>query len=121
MPRCRHRRGGGPRGASRAAVDGYLHRLADLHKRLSAEELYETAEVVVSAGGSAYFDRVAEILGPLAGDQTRVVLRAGAYLVHDDGFYREVTPSTRGARAGVPLGDARLGARGLAARTGAGT
>jgi D-serine deaminase-like pyridoxal phosphate-dependent protein len=83
--------------ASLAAVDGYLHRLADLHKRLSAEELYETAEIVVSAGGSTYFDRVAEILGPLAGAQTRVVLRAGAYLVHDDGFYRNVTPATRGA------------------------
>jgi len=83
--------------ASLAAVDGYLRRLADLHERLAAEELYEAPEVVVTAGGSAFFDRVAEILAPLAGTRTRVVLRSGAYLVHDDGFYRGITPSTRGA------------------------
>src|SRR6266511_2757177 len=47
--------------------------------------------------GAIARDASPAILGPLAGDQTRVVLRAGAYLVHDDGFYREVTPSTRGA------------------------
>jgi D-serine deaminase-like pyridoxal phosphate-dependent protein len=83
--------------ASLDAVDGYLRRIADLHARLAAAELYETAEVVVTAGGSAFFDRVAAVLGPLAGAQTRVVLRCGAYLVHDDGFYRGISPSTRGA------------------------
>ncbi|GAA4872831.1 alanine racemase [Kitasatospora terrestris] len=78
-----------------ATVRGYLRELAELHRRLA----YETAEPVVSAGGSAYFDTVVEELGPLAAalPGTRVVLRSGAYLVHDDGFYRSISPLARGA------------------------
>ncbi|MFG2818160.1 amino acid deaminase [Kitasatospora sp. NPDC048365] len=78
-----------------ATVRGYLRELAALHRRLA----YETAEPVVSAGGSAYFDTVVEELGPLAAQLpgTRVVLRSGAYLVHDDGFYRSISPLARGA------------------------
>ncbi|WP_373282377.1 alanine racemase [Microtetraspora niveoalba] len=57
--------------------------------------------VVVSAGGSAWFDLVAEELAPLArpreeaGLDALVLLRSGAYVAHDDGFYREVTPYNR--------------------------
>jgi D-serine deaminase-like pyridoxal phosphate-dependent protein len=46
---------------------------------------------VVTAGGSAYFDRVAERLGALTGDAS-VVLRSGAFQIHDDGFYAGITP-----------------------------
>jgi D-serine deaminase-like pyridoxal phosphate-dependent protein len=60
--------------------------------------LYETTPVTVKAGGSAYFDRVAAVLGPLGeAPEVDVVLRSGAYVVHDDGHYRQVTPSTRDA------------------------
>ncbi|WP_433143648.1 amino acid deaminase [Actinomadura nitritigenes] len=75
------------------AVDAYLRRLANLHGRLG----YETDDPVVTAGGSAFFDQVAEVLGGL---DARVVLRSGAYLVHDDGFYQDITPFDRGAGAG---------------------
>jgi D-serine deaminase-like pyridoxal phosphate-dependent protein len=53
--------------------------------------------VLVSAGGSAYFDTVAaELPGPLPdGRAVWPVLRSGAYLTHDDGFYREKTPFRR--------------------------
>jgi D-serine deaminase-like pyridoxal phosphate-dependent protein len=47
---------------------------------------------VVSAGGSSYFDQVAEVLGPLTAGGTRVVLRSGAYIAHDDGYYRNTSP-----------------------------
>jgi D-serine deaminase-like pyridoxal phosphate-dependent protein len=61
---------------------------------------YEVSEAILSAGGSAYFDLVAAILGPEGVRsepvRTRVVLRSGVYLVHDDGVYRTVTPSPRG-------------------------
>ncbi|QFG23417.1 amino acid deaminase [Actinomadura sp. WMMB 499] len=77
---------------SRAAVDAYLRRVADLHRNLD----YETDEPVVTAGGSAYFDQVVEVLGPLPG---RTVLRSGAYVIHDDGFYRGISPFARGAGA----------------------
>ncbi|GLZ08443.1 amino acid deaminase [Actinomadura sp. NBRC 104412] len=71
-----------------AAVDTYLRRLADLYGRLS----YETDEPVVTAGGSSYFDQVVDALGGL--DAT-VVLRSGAYIIHDDGFYRQISPFAR--------------------------
>jgi D-serine deaminase-like pyridoxal phosphate-dependent protein len=69
-------------------VETYLRRLAALHERLP----YETGEPLVTAGGSAYFDQVAEVL---AG--AKVIVRAGAYIVHDDGFYRTISPFARGA------------------------
>jgi D-serine deaminase-like pyridoxal phosphate-dependent protein len=50
-------------------------------------------EIIATAGGSAFFDRVAERLRfdglsrPL-----RVVLRSGCYLTHDDGLYAAASP-----------------------------
>lgn len=80
-----------------AAVDGYLGTVVRAHETLV--DLYETSRVTVTAGGSAYFDRVAVVLGPLArstaGRPVDVVLRSGAYVVHDDVHYRRATPSTR--------------------------
>ncbi|NUR58663.1 MAG: amino acid deaminase [Catenulispora sp.] len=79
-------------------VSGYLRDLAALHHRL--ESHYETEHPVVSAGGSAYFDLVAGVLAPLAGEsETEVVLRSGAYIAHDDGFYHGISPLARGAGA----------------------
>ncbi|MFC0549831.1 alanine racemase [Planotetraspora thailandica] len=51
-------------------------------------------ELIVSAGGSAWFDLVADELASLAGE-VLVILRSGAYIAHDEGFYRERTPYTR--------------------------
>jgi D-serine deaminase-like pyridoxal phosphate-dependent protein len=86
-------------------VRAYLEELAELHARLGAEKLYGGVPggLVVSAGGSAYFDLVAEVLAPLhdpageSGPAVRVVLRAGAYIAHDDGFYRAISPMARTA------------------------
>lgn len=82
-----------PSPSSLAVVRAYLDDLAELHRRLLP--VYETGEVVVTAGGSAYFDQVVAALAGLADDRTRVVLRSGAYLVHDDGFYRGISPLAR--------------------------
>jgi D-serine deaminase-like pyridoxal phosphate-dependent protein len=87
--------------ASLAVVRTYLSDLRGLHRRLLAESVYpEVPEgLVVSAGGSAYFDVVADVLAPLhepdGAVPTRVVVRSGAYVAHDDGFYREITPLNR--------------------------
>jgi len=81
-----------------ADVDRFLTTMVKLHQRLIGH--YEVPEAVLSAGGSAFFDRVGAVLGPYGGPRgpvhTRVVLRSGAYLVHDDGYYRTATPHTRG-------------------------
>ncbi|MFE2109962.1 amino acid deaminase [Kitasatospora sp. NPDC059463] len=76
------------------AVRGYLRSLADLHGRL-AGRYADGAAPVVTAGGSAYFDLVAEELAALP--EAFVVLRSGAYIAHDDGFYRGISPLGRGA------------------------
>lgn len=90
--------------SSIAVVRAYLQDLAALHQALDAKGSYaDVEEIVVSAGGSAYFDDVADVLGPLAransdsdsGQRTAVVLRSGAYIIHDDGFYRSISPMAR--------------------------
>ena len=83
---------------SLAVVRTYLESMAELHRALA--EKYETDEAVVTAGGSAYFDVVADVLAPLRSAAVRVVVRAGAYIAHDDGFYRGISPFSR---AGTPL------------------
>ncbi|WP_100449013.1 type III PLP-dependent enzyme domain-containing protein [Glycomyces xiaoerkulensis] len=75
-----------------AAVDAYLRDLADLWEAVE----FEVDRPMLTAGGSAYVDRVAAVLGPLAGP-AEVVLRSGSYLIHDDGFYARLTPAARGA------------------------
>jgi D-serine dehydratase len=65
-----------------------------------------TAPMIVSAGGSALFDLVADALAPLAGDRrVEVVLRSGCYVVHDSGSYARSFAAMRARSASV----ARLG------------
>ncbi|MET7385024.1 amino acid deaminase [Streptomyces sp. NPDC005529] len=54
-------------------------------------------EVVVSAGGSAWFDAVADVFAEIPELSLPVLklLRSGAYVSHDDGHYRKLTPFTR--------------------------
>lgn len=78
---------------SRHIVANYLRELARLHTRLTESALYpDTSTPIVTAGGSAYFDVVAAELGQLSTAGTRVLLRSGAYQIHDDGFYRHISP-----------------------------
>ncbi len=58
--------------------------------------LVQTASMTVSAGGSTYFDAVAEALTDWPGDiSARTVLRSGCYLTHDHGLYARTSPLTR--------------------------
>ncbi|MFF2556993.1 amino acid deaminase [Nocardia sp. NPDC058058] len=93
-----------------AAVRHYLDELGVLHKELAAQGYYED-RAIITAGGSAYPDLVVERLAGLADEEgahgipTTVVLRSGAYVIHDDGFYSGISPLTAG---GASLtGDAR--------------
>ncbi|MFF3893884.1 amino acid deaminase [Streptomyces sp. NPDC001812] len=54
-------------------------------------------EVVVSAGGSAWFDAVADVFAeiPELSSPVLKLLRSGAYVSHDDGRYSAVTPFNR--------------------------
>jgi D-serine deaminase-like pyridoxal phosphate-dependent protein len=89
---------------SLAKVNDYLLELKSLHGELLADGLYhDDADVLLSAGGSAYFDNVVDILGPcitqagsgVGGRRVDLVIRSGAYVIHDDGFYRQISPFSR--------------------------
>ncbi len=75
------------------AVDDFLDRFVAGIGRLRAAGLLPERPLV-SAGGSAWFDRVVDRLTTLPGP-VQLVLRSGASVTHDDGFYRERTPFVR--------------------------
>jgi D-serine deaminase-like pyridoxal phosphate-dependent protein len=61
-----------------------------------------SADFILSAGGSAFFDVVAAELAA-AGPGYRVVLRSGAYITHDHGLYAGVAPGADSGRPGPEL------------------
>lgn len=54
-------------------------------------------EIIISAGGSAWFDAVADVFAEIPELSLPVLklLRSGAYVSHDDGHYRHLTPFKR--------------------------
>lgn len=77
--------------ATAGDVRGYLGWLRATTLRLAGR--FESASVIVSAGGSSYFDVVAEALTAWPADlSVRTVLRSGCYLTHDDGLYARTSP-----------------------------
>jgi D-serine deaminase-like pyridoxal phosphate-dependent protein len=101
--------------ASLAAVRSYVERQVDLHRDLG--ELYDgEGDLYVTAGGSAYPDVVADVFGRAmasdsrtGGPRTLWTLRSGAYITHDDGFYRQISPFDEGStRAAGPATASRL-------------
>jgi D-serine deaminase-like pyridoxal phosphate-dependent protein len=81
---------------SLAAVEAFLNNLGVLHDRLLLDGVYgRDHDIYLSAGGSAYFDQVAGILDRRSSLDVKVLLRSGAYLVHDDGHYSGVSPFSR--------------------------
>ncbi|KUH39269.1 MULTISPECIES: alanine racemase [Streptomyces] len=85
-------------GASPETVRAWLRRLTGLAVRLDGAGLFADAgEIVVSAGGSEWFDAVADVLAelpPLSAPVLRL-LRSGAYVSHDHGHYERLTPFNR--------------------------
>lgn len=88
--------------AGLGAVRGYLTDMRLLHEELLAGGLYGSSEVIITAGGSAYFDDVVTILSPAistgaetGGPSVDLMIRSGAYIIHDDGFYRGISPFSR--------------------------
>ena len=75
-----------------AGVVDYLQEMRAAAVRLAP--LFEADRVIVTAGGSTYFDAAADVL---TGDwpeglAVRTIVRSGAYLTHDDGLYARTSP-----------------------------
>ncbi|MGW3491696.1 amino acid deaminase [Streptomyces sp. NPDC001054] len=87
-------------GADPERVLAWLRRLTTLLVDFDAAGRFTAAgadEIIVSAGGSAWFDAVATAfaeVGELSAP-VRKVLRSGAYVSHDDGHYKHLTPFNR--------------------------
>jgi D-serine deaminase-like pyridoxal phosphate-dependent protein len=88
--------GSDPMGTALETVDGLLAEMRALVLDLDAARLFgHVPEVIVTAGGSAFLDRVADDLGGSWTELSRpvrLVLRSGCYLTHDAGHYRRVSP-----------------------------
>ena len=79
-------------------VRDWLRRLVGLAVGFDEAGRFDrTDEIVVSAGGSAWFDAVADVFADLPGLSSPVLrlLRSGAYVSHDDGHYSRLTPFNR--------------------------
>lgn len=72
----------------REKVQRWLDVVASAALRCDREDLFEADEVLLTAGGSAYFDLVADTLSRLELRRPkRVVLRSGCYAFHDVAHY----------------------------------
>jgi D-serine dehydratase len=90
----------------RALVQGLMQRVHTLARQCDQEQLFDTGEVLLSAGGSSIFDLVAPWLKLDLSRPVRGVLRSGCYATHDHGSYKRYMAAM----------DARLGcAHGLQA------
>ncbi|MEU5208150.1 amino acid deaminase [Streptomyces sp. NPDC020742] len=84
--------------ATPARVASWLRRLVALAVELDqAGRFADLDRIVVSAGGSAWFDTVAEVFDEIPELSAPVLklLRSGAYVSHDSGHYRRLTPFNR--------------------------
>ncbi|MFD3451767.1 alanine racemase [Streptomyces sp. NPDC058691] len=94
---ARHLRLVGVAGYEAPAADprAWIAELVELARDFDAAGRFAAAEeIVVSAGGSEWFDAVAEAFGSLEPLSRPVLklLRSGAYVTHDDVHYADVTP-----------------------------
>jgi D-serine dehydratase len=86
--------GGAGLAATLAKVDTFLSEMRALVVELDAARLFDqSAEVMVTAGGSAFLDRVIADFGAWRLSRpARVVLRSGCYVTHDAVHYNEQSP-----------------------------
>ncbi|MGB3481800.1 MAG: amino acid deaminase [Mycobacterium sp.] len=70
-------------------VNTYLRHLTELYHDVT--RVFDTNQIL-SVGGSAYPDLVATQTRNAIAAGAQVVLRSGAYLTHDDGFYEGISP-----------------------------
>lgn len=81
-----------------ADVDRFLGLVCDAAAAIAkAGHFAPGREIILTAGGSSYYDRVAELLSahPDLGAPVRVVARSGCYLTHDSGGYARAFKALR--------------------------
>lgn len=105
-------------------VRDWLRRLVALASDFDAAGRFAALDagecVVISAGGSAWFDAVADVFAeiPELSSPVLKLLRSGAYVSHDDGHYRHLTPFNRVPEEGALQPAFRLWAQVVSRPTG---
>jgi len=84
-------------------VAGFLNFLMEIARACVAEDLFAPGPIILSAGGSGYYDMVVRTFAAAKfGRDYRVVIRSGCYLTQDsglyDGLYRRLLARTPAAR-----------------------
>jgi D-serine dehydratase len=95
--------------ASARKVEGLLDFVVETAIACAREDLFAPGPVLLSAGGSAFFDRVAQrFKAANLSREVKIVLRSGCYLTHDSQMYRrlfaelcERTPEARSIGPGL--------------------
>jgi D-serine dehydratase len=86
-------------------VREFLAFLAQIATALDQRDLFDVPEVLLTAGGSAFFDVVVDVLTRTRLSRpTRVMLRSGCYLSEDWGMYRKALADLH-ARTRSPVPD----------------
>lgn len=72
-------------------VRSFLQLIIDLANETDRLGLFDGAEIMLSAGGSAYYDLVAELFSTVKLSRpVHVLTRSGCYLTHDSGIYHKL-------------------------------
>jgi len=101
-------RGAGPEESERQVV-AFLDFVVEIAVGCEREGLFSPGQIILSAGGSKYYDIVVERFGRAQiGPDVLIVTRSGCYLTHDSALYRRaferlITRSPRLADLGVGL------------------
>ncbi|WP_158626000.1 amino acid deaminase [Arsenicitalea aurantiaca] len=92
-----------------ARIAAFLDYMVETAEAVGEAGLFAPGEVLLTAGGSAYFDMVAKTLGAAKLEApSRVVLRSGCYISHDSGMYaRLIDRSEARSPELVPAGHPR--------------
>jgi D-serine dehydratase len=68
-----------------------LERMVHVAERLDGENLFAAGEIILSAGGTAYYDLVADLFARARlRRKPMIVLRSGCYFTHDAGWYERL-------------------------------
>lgn len=78
-----------------AGIARFVAFMGQVAQRCVDEGLVDADPLLLSAGGSAYFDLVTSLPRELGGRRTQVVIRSGCYLTHDSDGYADAAARMR--------------------------
>ncbi|MBR7799545.1 amino acid deaminase [Undibacterium fentianense] len=91
------------------AVKSFINDLIALTQQADQEGLFGAKEILLSAGGSAYFDLVGRGFEQITqlSRPTTAILRSGCYVTHDHGFYKHLLDDMQARESAVEVDNLR--------------